>query len=241
MSKLLIFNWKMRIDTLREAKGLARASDYKNAVVAPPFPFVEEIGKVLKKAKLAAQDLFWEVGGAFTGEVSAKELKSIGVKYEIVGHSERRHKLGETDVMIAKKLKTAVEAGLIPVLCVGETKPEKASGLKEQVIKRQLNSGLSLLKPKTLKLKPIIVAYEPVWAIGTGEPEPPESALETIKFIKRNLKTYKLINLRTKVLYGGSVNSLVLKDYLKYKEIDGALVGGASLRKKEVQKMVKCL
>ncbi len=235
--KFLIFNWKMNLETLKEAVALARASDYKNVAVAAPFPFLEEVGKVLKKADLAAQDLFWEAGGAFTGEVSAKELKSIGVKYVIVGHSERRHKMGETDVMIAKKLKTAVEGGLIPVLCVGETRAEKQSGLKEAVIKRQLEAGLSLAKSQKLLAKSSLsIAYEPVWAIGTGEPETPESALETIKYIKKLLvKSYKL---KARVLYGGSVNSLILKDYLRYKEVDGALVGGASIRKEEVKKMV---
>src|SRR3989338_1586575 len=125
MPKLLIFNWKMNPETLEEALFLAMASDYKNAVVAPPFPFIEEVGKVLKKARLGAQDLHWEEKGAFTGEVSAKELKDLCVEYVIVGHSERRHKLGETDEMVAKKMKAAVDAGLIPVLCVGETKKEK--------------------------------------------------------------------------------------------------------------------
>src|SRR3989344_4482665 len=111
MSKLLILNWKMNPATLEEALFLAMESDYKKAVVAPPFPFIEEVGKVLKKAKLGAQDLFWEEKGAFTGEVSAQELKNLCVEYVIVGHSERRHKLGETDEMIAKKLKAALENG----------------------------------------------------------------------------------------------------------------------------------
>src|SRR3989344_7660855 len=128
MAKLLIFNWKMNPATLEEALFLGMASDSKNVVVAPPFPFIEEVGKELKKAELGAQDLFWESEGAFTGEVSAKELKNIGVKYVIVGHSERRHKLGETDEVVAKKLKAALDEGLTPVLCVGETKKEKDSG-----------------------------------------------------------------------------------------------------------------
>ncbi len=238
--KLLIFNWKMNLETLKEATALARASDYKNVAVAAPFPFLEEVGKVLKKAELAAQDLFWEAGGAFTGEVSAKELKSIGVKYVIVGHSERRHKMGETDVMIAKKLKTAVEGGLIPVLCVGETRAEKISGQKEKVLRRQLETALSLVPKSKILNSKIIIAYEPVWAIGTGEPENPESALETIKFIKKTL-AFKPHTLNPKVLYGGSVNSLILKDYLKYKEVDGALVGGASTKKEEVKKIVKLI
>lgn len=227
--------------TLEEALFLAMESDYKDVVVAPPFPFIEEVGKILKKAELGAQDLFWEDKGAFTGEVSAKELKSIGVKYVIIGHSERRHKLGETDEMIAKKLKAAADNGLIPVLCVGETKAEKDAVKKEAVIKRQLEKGLSLIGQKSkVKSQMLLIAYEPVWAIGTGDPETPESALKTINYIKKLLKTTDK-SLQIKVLYGGSVNSQNLGDYLKYKEVEGALVGGASLKKEEVQKMVKLI
>src|SRR3989338_8205294 len=246
MPKLLIFNWKMNPETLEEALFLAMASDYKNVVVAPPFPFLEEVGKVLKKADLGAQDLFWDppqntfVGGkskdAYTGEVSAAQLKSVGVKYVIIGHSERRHKLGETDEMIAKKLKAALDEGLIPVLCVGETKKEKEDGERKKVIERQLEIGLSLIpKRSTLSAGRFIIAYEPVWAIGTGNPETPDSAVETIKLIK-SLVVSRWSSV--KVLYGGSVNSQNLGDYLKYEEIDGALVGGASLDKEEVKAMV---
>ncbi len=234
MNKPLILNWKMNPETLREAVALAKASDFKNTVVVPPLPFLEEVGKVLKKAELGAQDLFWEDKGAFTGEVSAKELKDIGVKYVIIGHSERRHKLGETDEMIAKKLKAALENGLTPVLCVGETKKEKDAGQKEEVIKRQIEKGLSLVSQKSkVKSQKLLIAYEPVWAIGTGDPETPEGARETIQFIKKIISA--------KVLYGGSVNSENLADYLKFKEVDGALVGGASLNKEEVKKMAGCL
>ena len=228
----------MNPGSLSEAVALAKASDYKNVVVAPPFPFIEEVGKVLKKAELGAQDLFWEDKGAFAGEVSAEELKSVGVKYVIIGHSERRHKLGETDEMIAKKLKAAVDGGLIPVLCVGETKKEKETDQKEAVLEKQLKTALSNIQIPNSKFQ-IIVAYEPVWAIGTGDPETPESAVKTIKYIKSLLKTLypKPSTLNPKVLYGGSVNSQNLGDYLKYKEVDGALVGGASLNKEEVKKM----
>lgn len=217
----------MNPSTLKEALVLARASDAANVVVAPPFVFIEEVEKKLKKAKLGAQDLFWEAGGAFTGEISPKELKKLGVKYVLVGHSERRHKLGESDEVIAKKVKAAVSGGLIPVLCVGETFTEKHTGQKEAVLRRQIKKGLSLIKFKGPKL---LIAYEPVWAIGTGYPETPESALETIKYIKKFSDS--------KVLYGGSVNSKNLKSYLQYKEVDGALVGGASLNKEEVKKII---
>lgn len=241
MAKLLIFNWKMNPETLEEALFLAMASDYKNVVVAPPFPFLEEVGKVFKKAKLGAQDLFWEEKGAFTGEVSVKELKSVGAKYVIIGHSERRHKLGETDEMAAKKVKAALDEGLIPVLCVGETKKEKDAGQRETVIKRQLEKGLSLVSQKSnVKGQMLLIAYEPVWAIGTGDPETPGSAAETIRFIKKILESL-VVSHKSLVLYGGSVNSQNLGDYLKYKEVAGALIGGASLKKEEMRAMVKLI
>jgi triosephosphate isomerase len=239
MAKILIFNWKMNPASLKEALVLAKISDQKNIVVAPPFVFIEEVQKKLKKAKLGAQDLFWEAGGAFTGEISSQELKKMGVKYVIVGHSERRHKLGETDEVIAKKIKAAVDGGLTPVLCVGETFTEKHTGQKEAVLKRQLKIGLSLIS-KPYPLNSIIIAYEPVWAIGTGNPETPESALETIQYIKKILNA-KPYTLNPKVLYGGSVNSKNLLNYLKYKEVDGALVGGASLKKEEIKKMIQLI
>ena len=120
MNKILAFNWKMNPATLKEAIGLAKASDYNGVIIMPPFLFIEEIGKVLKRANLGAQDLSWEEKGAFTGEVSAEELKNLGVEYVIVGHSERRKKLNETDVMINKKVLAALKAGLKVILCIGE-------------------------------------------------------------------------------------------------------------------------
>lgn len=239
--KILIFNWKMNPVTLAEASILAQASDHENVVVAPPFPFLESVSGALIKAKLGAQDLFWEEKGAFTGEVSAQELKSIGVSYVIIGHSERRHKLGETDEIIAKKMKAALGSGLIPVLCVGETKAEKDSGIRESVIERQLESGLCLINREihddVKNSGKFLIAYEPVWAIGTGDPETPAGAVKAIDYIKSLISNR--CGLKVGVLYGGSVDSKNLKDFLSLKEIDGALVGGASLKKEEVEKMIE--
>ena len=234
--KLLVLNWKMNPNSLAESLDLARASDSDGVVVCAPYIFIEEIVNVLKKASVGAQDLFWEnppSGGPFTGEISADELKNIGVKYAIVGHSERR-KLGETDDIISKKMKAAVDGGLISILCVGETAAEKCAGKTAEIIRRQLELGLSLVT------KGFIVAYEPVWAIGTGKPEAPDSAKETIKHMKKLLGALGYPK-NTKVIYGGSVNSKILKSYIEYKEIDGALVGGASLKKEEIKKMIQCL
>lgn len=239
MSKLLIFNWKMNPGTIHEAFSLTKSSDYKNVVVAPPFSFLETVGRTLKKAKLGAQDLFWESRGAFTGEVSAEQLKSLCVQYVIIGHSERRHKLGETDEMVAKKLKAALNAGLMPILCVGETAREHAAGKTKEILKKQVNKALyKIPKRSTLTANRLIVAYEPVWAIGTGNPETPASAKETIKYIKTLLNANRY-TLNAKMLYGGSVDSKNLGAYLRYKEIDGALVGGASLKKEEIKRMIQ--
>lgn len=236
IKKILAFNWKMNPNTSAEALDIAKASDSNGVIVFPPFPFIEEVGKSLKKADLGAQDLFWEnpdKGGPFTGEVSAEELKGIGVSYAIVGHSERR-RLGEKDDVIAKKMKIAIDSGIVPILCVGENGEEKKSGRTAEAIRRQLMAGLSLVK------KGFLVAYEPVWAIGTGKPEAPDSAKETIKFIKKILVKLGYPK-NIKVLYGGSVDSKILKNYIEYRDIDGVLVGGASLKKEEIKKMIKCL
>lgn len=252
MTKFLAFNWKMNPEKLNMAISLARASDFKGAVIIPPFIFIEEIAKILEKAKLGAQDLSWENppvgGGAFTGEVSAKELKNLGVEYVIVGHSERRLKLNETDEIINKKVITALKAGLKVILCIGEGLAIRKKGKKsvEKFIKSQLQKDLkeinklSVISRKSL-VRNFMVAYEPVWAIGTDHSDTPEDAAEIIKYIKQILVAsgYTLI---PKVLYGGSVNGKNIKDFVKYDEIDGYLVGGASLKSSEVNKIIRiCL
>jgi membrane-associated protein len=224
--KLLVFNWKMNPETLEEALQMAKDSDYKNSVVVPPFIFIEEVGKILKNAKLGAQDLF--SGNlsktSFTGEISGKELVNLNVQYVIIGHSERRA-MGETDETISQKLKTSLDNDLIPILCIGENQQEKEKGTAKEIIKNQIASAMALVKNAN---KPIILAYEPVWAIGTGNYCPPEKALETIRFIKDFLNLH--FSFKHFVLYGGSVNPENIKDFLKYKEIDGALIGGSSLK-----------
>ena len=246
----------MNPDTLKESLVLAKLSDAENVIMAPPFLFIEEVGKNLKKAKLAAQDLLVPLETArpigplgaqarslmgWIGAISPKQLKKLGVKYVIIGHSERRQKMGETDEIVAKKIELAFENNLIPILCVGETAAQHKFGETKDVIKNQLSKDLPLITSRqSLVAKKLIVAYEPVWAIGTGNPETPEEAKETIKFIKQTLvaSRYPLV---AKVLYGGSVNSQNIKNYLQYKEIDGVLVGGASLDKKEIRKLISAM
>ncbi|MBU6142046.1 triose-phosphate isomerase [Patescibacteria group bacterium] len=243
MAKLIMFNWKMNPSSVQEAGVLAQASDHEHVVVVPPFPYLLVAGDMLTRAQLGAQDVFWENPperkGSFTGEVSASQLKDMNVKYVIVGHSERRHKLHESDEVIAKKLRTAFDAGFISVLCVGETKEERAAGKTEEVITRQIAADLSLMAGVSIPSDRILLAYEPVWAIGTGDPETPAGAAKTIGFIRSVLRSQ--ISVTPQVLYGGSVTGDNVNDFLKLPEIDGVLVGGASLKTDEIEKMLALL
>ncbi len=245
--KLIVANWKMNPVSVDEAIELAKATDRENVVICPPFVFIEEVAKVVNKGKLGAQDLFWApptggaAGGVVTGEVSAQELKNIGTEYVIIGHSERRQKLGETNQIVAKKFAAAIDKELIPILCVGETLEQKKSSEKEEVIKEEIISAFQNLKIKNWKLK-IFIAYEPIWAISTNKnakPDKPENTLETISFIKEILRDLdKNLSRFTHFLYGGSVNSKNAGEFLKYEEIEGALIGGASLIAEEFNKIV---
>ena len=238
----------MNPEKLSEAINLAKTSDYKGVIIAPPFIFIEEIAKILKQAKLGSQDVFWEnppAGkGAFTGEVSVMELKNLGVEYVIVGHSERRKYLNETDKIINKKVLTVLGVGLKIILCVGENLKIRQRGKKavEKFIENQLKKDLKEVRNSLFKIyNPLIIAYEPVWAIGAGHSDTPKDAAEIIKFIKKTLMAngYALI---PKVLYGGSVNGKDIKDFVRSDEIDGYLVGGASLKSSEVNNIIEiCL
>lgn len=199
---IIVANWKMNPASIQEAKRLFNAVKKTKAIICPPFVYLSK----LKYKWLGAQDCFYEQSGAYTGEVSPSMLKSLGVKYVIIGHSERRA-VGETPEIVKKKIKAALEAGLIPIVCIRNKKDLK---------------GIE-------KHKRLIIAYEPVWAIGTGKFCPPEKADQMRKFIKRKFNN--------KVLYGGSVNSKIARDYIKV-GFDGLLVGGASLDAKEFKKIV---
>ena len=219
---------------------MAKVSDSANVVIAPPFPFLGIVKKNIKKAKLGAQDVFWFVKGPYTGEVSPQMLKSLGVSYVIGGHSERRNWLGETDEMINKKVKAALNAGLKIILCVGENKNIRKRGISiaKNFVKKQLEKDLAGTINYKLKNKNLIIAYEPVWAIGTGRSDKPEQTVEISKFIKSFLKSkFRILN--PKVLYGGSVNSENAHSFLNQPFIDGALVGGASLKPAQIRKIIK--
>ncbi|MEK7634417.1 MAG: triose-phosphate isomerase family protein, partial [Patescibacteria group bacterium] len=180
--------------------------------------------------------------GHYTGEISPKMLKNLGVEYVIIGHSERRRHLNETDEMINKKVLATLKTELKVILCVGEPLEIRKKGKKaiENFIKNQLQKDLKRIENLKLKIKNLAIAYEPIWAIGAGHSDTPEDALEMIKYIKKFLQTtnYKL---QTKVLYGGSVDGKNIKNFLKYDEIDGFLIGHASLNKNEIKTIIKSI
>ncbi|MEK7481826.1 MAG: triose-phosphate isomerase [Patescibacteria group bacterium] len=253
MKKLLIFNWKSNPHNAASALKLARMVENiiptkKNfeVVIAPPFLFLEDIGKVIKKATLGAQDAFWGDVGPYTGEISWHQEKHLKVKYVIVGHSERRKFLNETDEIINKKVMAALKAGLKVILCVGENLSIRKRGKKavENFIKSQLQkdlNGLSRVNPPAGgQMSNVIVAYEPIWAIGTGHSDTPQDAVEMINFIKQSLKA-KSYKLKAKVLYGGSVDGKNIKNFVQYKEIGGFLIGHASLKQKEFGRIIKTI
>jgi len=238
MAKLIIGNWKLNPQTEKKAVNLARSSDFKNVVIAPPFLFIPAVKKVVKKASIGAQDVFWENSGAYTGCVSATQLKHLGVEYVIVGHSERRYYFKETNRMINKKVKNVLKEGLKVVLCVGENLSMRKKGINaaKKFIKRQLTESLLDLRSSVIDHQTLLIAYEPVWAIGTGYSDKPEEVVKVVRFIKDFLaNTHKA---SVKVFYGGSVDASNASDFLSYKEIDGLLVGSISLKPKEFIKIV---
>jgi len=200
-------------------------------MIAPPFTAIGQASMLFKGAKIhiAGQNLFWEADGAYTGEISAPLLKAAGADTVIIGHSERRQYFGETDETVNKRLKAALKYGLIPVVCIGETLQEREKGITLEVVGRQLSGGLTGLGEK--ELSSLIIAYEPVWAIGTGKVASPQDAQEVHEFIRRKLKELYspafADNLR--ILYGGSVKPDNAKGLFEQIDIDGALIGGASL------------
>lgn len=227
--KFLIANWKMNPETDKEASRLAALWDFPGVVLAAPFVFLPIFSKRLRRAALAAQDVYWEKEGAYTGAVSARMLKALGVEYVIIGHSERRNFFKETDVIINKKIKAALGAGLKAILCIGEPGPIRRKGepAVKKFIAHQLREDLKSINARELEQK-LMVAYEPVWAIGTGRAASPKQIIAAIDFIKKHL----LITLNLKrsvVLYGGSVSKKNVLDFLSSEEIDGLLVGGVSL------------
>jgi len=240
---LLAGNWKM-FKTVVEAADLVKkldslTKDVKDRTIAvfPPYPNLEAVSRALEKSDIGVggQNLHWEEQGAFTGEVSAQMLKAVGCTYVIIGHSERRQYFGETDETVNKKLLAALKHCLFPIVCVGETLSERESGTTFKVIERQIKEGLKSLVIG--QWSSIIIAYEPVWAIGTGKVATKEQAQEVHAFIRKLLPAEVAQNVR--ILYGGSVKPDNVKDLMAQADIDGALVGGASLKADDFAAIVK--
>jgi triosephosphate isomerase len=240
-------NWKMykllaeAVETAVELKSLTANANHCEVVIAPVFVHLKTLADRLEgsNVKLAAQDCAAEQKhGAQTGAVAADMIRDVGAEYCIVGHSERRQFYGETDESVNKKIQSALAAGLKPIVCVGETLPEREAGQAETVVERQLTGGLRGLT--STDMKSIIIAYEPVWAIGTGQVATPEQAQEMHGFVRQTLKTQHSAEIAeaTRILYGGSVKPDNVKALMTQADVDGALVGGASLDAKSFAQIV---
>ena len=240
-------NWKMNkttgeaIDLVRELKAAISGVKGVEVAVAPPFTALYAVCKELEGSsiRLAAQNLYWEEKGAFTGEVSPLMLKEVGCHYVIIGHSERRQFFGETDETVNRRIKAALAQGLKVIFCIGETLKEKEEGKTFSVIERQVEDGLKNLSDK--EMKNIVIAYEPVWAIGTGKTATPGQAEEVHRFIRGKIeKLYsREVSEEIRIQYGGSVTPENIKGLMEQANIDGALVGGASLKAEPFSKIVR--
>jgi triosephosphate isomerase len=245
--RIVVGNWKM-YSTATSAVALASeivkglgTEDRVSVAVCPPFPYLSLVSKALlgSKVSLGAQNLYPEKEGAFTGEVSPAMLLDLGCRYVIIGHSERRHKLGESDTLIGQKVRFALNYGLQVILCVGETLEEREANQTEAVLDRQLASGLAdLPSPASRSL---ILAYEPVWAIGTGRNATPEQAQEAHAFIREKIGRLAGEELARTVpiQYGGSVKPENARSLMTQPDVDGALVGGASLKAGQFLEIVR--
>lgn len=243
--KVIAGNWKMNMlpnEAIAFIEGLApRVKDTKNEVILC-VPYTDLFYALLNaqgtNIKIGAQNMHWEENGAYTGEISAKMLKCIGVEYVIIGHSERRQYFAETDETVNKKVKKALQEGLKPIVCVGETLEQREEGKTEEVISRQIEIGLEGLEEKDFET--LLIAYEPIWAIGTGKTATSEQANETIRTIRKKVvEMYgNMAGASVIIQYGGSVKASNAQELFTTSDIDGGLVGGASLKVDEFEKIV---
>jgi triosephosphate isomerase len=242
---LIAGNWKMHktvpeaLELVRELKGLIGDEKERDVLICPPFTALYPVGRELQGSsiQLGAQNMFYEEEGAFTGEISPLMLKDCGCKFVILGHSERRHIFKEDDELINKKVLSAVKHRLIPILCVGETLQEREEGRTKDVVEKQVVEGLKGLQGD----EEFVIAYEPVWAIGTGKTATPEQAQEVHAFIREKLEELfgKEKAQAVRILYGGSVKPNNAASLLAQPDVDGALVGGASLKADSFAQIVK--
>lgn len=237
MKKLVVGNWKMhgsRASNAELIKGLlaadlAATAPNADVAVCPPFVFLADVAEALKGSAIAfgSQDLSVQTQGAFTGEVSGPMVREFGASYAIVGHSERRSYHLESDQLVADKAKAALAHGLIPIVCVGETLAEREAGQTEAVVARQLKAVVGTLGDQLARL---VVAYEPVWAIGTGKTASPEQAQAVHAFLRAQLKAAQADAVKVPLLYGGSVKPDNAAELFAQADIDGGLIGGAALK-----------
>lgn len=239
-------NWKMNTDAASAAalaEGIKAASAGVEKVevgACPPYVYLSRVGEALSGSQVAlgAQNMYFEAGGAFTGEISAAMLLDVGCEYVILGHSERRHVMGETDELVNMKVRAALAAGLKVILCVGELLEEREAGDTEAVVKRHVSEGLRGVTAEDMAR--VVIAYEPVWAIGTGKTATPRQANDVHAFIRKLLaEIYDgEVAAATRIQYGGSVKGENAFDLMSQADIDGALVGGASLKAESFTKII---
>jgi triosephosphate isomerase (TIM) len=241
-------NWKMNTDvhsSVKLAQGIV--SGCKDVVgkvdvaVCPPFVYLQQVGAALQSSHIAlgSQDVYFEQKGAFTGEISSAMLKDVGCAYAICGHSERRHVIGETDELINKKVHAAILGGLLPILCVGELIEERKANKTAEVVTRQMKKGLAGLTPE--KMSAVTIAYEPVWAIGTGLTATPQQAQEVHAMIRKLVAEMydRKIAGDIRIQYGGSAKPDNAGELMAQEDVDGLLVGGASLKADDFVAIVK--
>ncbi|MGE5498390.1 MAG: triose-phosphate isomerase [Syntrophothermus sp.] len=245
--KVIAGNWKMyndipaTVSLISDLKKAINGSLGADVIICPPFTSLDTAKTLIKESeiKLGAQNMYFEENGAYTGEISAGMLIAAGCEYVILGHSERRTIFKESDELINKKIRKALASGLKPIFCVGETLEEREKGITENIISTQVTEGLKSVSAG--EMKSVIVAYEPVWAIGTGKTATPEQAQEVHKFIRGLIE--KLYNSETAaniiIQYGGSVKPENAATLLSQPDIDGALVGGACLKADSFSGIIK--
>lgn len=246
--KIVAANWKMNM-TVAEASAFLDAflvelgnESSVEVVVVPPFTALQKVSERLasgQQAKVGAQNMHWEKNGAFTGEISAQMLRELYVRYVVLGHSERRSLFNETDEIVNKKVHAAIEASLRPIVCIGETLKERDSGMVETVLETQITGSLANVSAHDMAQ--IVIAYEPVWAIGTGRTATPAQAQEAHAFIRKKISELwdAATAEKVRIQYGGSVKPQNASELMSQQDIDGALVGGASLDPRGFAEIVK--
>ncbi len=242
-------NWKMNktpdeaVDFVEKLSFSIRNEKKVEMVICAPFLCLERLSNILSGTNIAtgAQNMYWENSGAFTGEISGTMLKAIGCSHVIIGHSERRQFFGDNDISVNMKVKKALEIGLVPIMCVGETLAEREAGSTDQIVVSQIETGLSGIKVNQGSAEKFIIAYEPVWAIGTGKTCDTSEANRVISLIRNTLaRQYQNeVAGNIRILYGGSAKPENIRELLATSDIDGGLIGGASLEPSSFSKLVE--